>query len=261
MPIRVLLVEDSPVDARLIRERLGEAGAGRFALTHVDRLASALEKLASEPSEVVVLDLSLPDSRGIATFQRLHAASPGVPVVVLTGLLDEELACRAVADGASDYLLKQDVSSGLLTRALRYAIERQRSIEAMRALNMSLEQRVHERTAQLEAANEEIEAFAYSISHDLRAPLRIIAGYCQILAEEHAEALSAEAKHYLDATRNQAARMKQLISDLLDFSRLSRQPLRKSRVDPADVAREVLQELTSGANGRDVAAEIAEMPA
>ena len=132
--LRVLLVEDNPGDARLFRAQLASTGAG-FELEWVERLADGIERLASEGPAVdaVLLDLSLPDSLGgLATFERLHAAAPRVATIVLTGLEDEELAATAVRKGAQDYLPKSQVDGPLLARAVRYAIERQRSDEALR---------------------------------------------------------------------------------------------------------------------------------
>ena len=103
-PLRVLLIEDNPGDARLIRELLVEAGAG-FEPEWVQRLDLGLERLADgEPVDAVLLDLSLPDSQGFATFERVRAAAPDVPIIMLTGLADEELAVQAVRSGAQDYL-------------------------------------------------------------------------------------------------------------------------------------------------------------
>ena len=131
-PLRVLLIEDNPGDARLIRELLAEAEAG-FAPEWVQRLDLGLERLADgEPVDAVVLDLSLPDSRGFATFERVRKAAPGVPIIMLTGLADEELAVQAVRSGAQDYLTKDEVNGHLLARAVRYAIERRRGDEALR---------------------------------------------------------------------------------------------------------------------------------
>ncbi len=121
----VLLVEDHPGDARLIREALKEASGPPFTLEWVERVGLAIERLATGGVDVVLLDLSLPDGQGIEVFQRLRAAAPEVPVVVLSGLNDDRTAIRAVNEGAQDYLVK-GASTELLTRAIRYAIERHR---------------------------------------------------------------------------------------------------------------------------------------
>ncbi len=130
--MRILLVEDNPGDVRMLREHLAEAGAGRFELTHVDRLSTGLERLADTSFDAVALDLSLPDSQGPATLARMHAAAKGVPIVVLTGIEDEALGVQLVKAGAQDYLVKGRVTGPLLTRALRYAIERKAMEEALR---------------------------------------------------------------------------------------------------------------------------------
>src|SRR5437016_4204235 len=101
--IRILLVEDNPGDARLFLELVRETGAGRLKLQHVERLDTALEKLSSEPFDIVLLDLTLPDEQGLNTLVRAHAHAPKVPIVVLTGLDDEALAVKALRAGAQDY--------------------------------------------------------------------------------------------------------------------------------------------------------------
>ncbi len=130
-PIIVLLIEDNPGDARLIREMLAAlAGAGQtasFRLIHAGRLADGLAALVQTAADVVLLDLSLPDSQGLDTFLRVRAAAPETPVVVLTGLEDEQAALKAIQAGAQDYLVKGQVDGSLLGRALRYAIERKRA--------------------------------------------------------------------------------------------------------------------------------------
>ncbi len=125
-PIDVLLVEDDPDDVLLIQDMLDEAGGGLFKVVYSDRLSAGLERLAGGGIDVVLLDLSLPDSQGFDTFMRAHSQAPGVPIVVLTGLDDEELAMQAVQEGAQDYLVKGRVNDDLLVRAIRYAIERHR---------------------------------------------------------------------------------------------------------------------------------------
>ena len=127
-PIRILLVEDNPGDALLIREMLRDAGIDHFALTHAVRLDEAVHRLATAPFDVILLDLSLPDGHGLETLSRCKAHASGIAIVVLTGLNDESLALRAVQEGAQDYLVKGNLDSHLLTRAVRYAIERHRML-------------------------------------------------------------------------------------------------------------------------------------
>lgn len=122
----VLLVEDNAGDVRLIRGLLAHAKEGRFSLECVDGLTSALDRIDEGGIELVLLDLALPDSQGLDTFDQLRARAPGTPVVIMTGLDDEDLAARAVRAGAQDYLVKGNVDCGQLERSIRYAIERQR---------------------------------------------------------------------------------------------------------------------------------------
>jgi diguanylate cyclase (GGDEF)-like protein len=124
--IRILLVEDNPGDARLVREFLQEEGSD-FAMHHVPTVGAALECLApaDEAFDAVLLDLSLPDETGLNTLQRIVAASHDTVVVVMTGAGDEDLGRAALQAGAQDYLVKGQVDGRLLRRALRFAMERQ----------------------------------------------------------------------------------------------------------------------------------------
>lgn len=123
-PLRVLLVEDSLADARLVHEYLNEEDAGRFVLIHAAQLDEALSIANRQLIDVVLLDLTLPDSEGLSSLSRLQHAHPALPIVVLSGLADQELALEAVSEGAQDYLVKGQGYGALLSRALHYAIER-----------------------------------------------------------------------------------------------------------------------------------------
>ncbi len=130
--IRALLIEDNPGDARLVREMLCGARNKQFELDWTDRLAAGLQRLEQGGIDGVLLDLSLPDCRGLETIARVHAQAPEIPIVVLTGLGDESVMFEAVQNGAQDYLQKGRLDSESLTRAMRYAIQRKRSEQEIR---------------------------------------------------------------------------------------------------------------------------------
>jgi len=145
--IRVLLIEDNPGDARLIEMMLAEADSDSFEVRHVDRLEHGLRELGNGSIDIVLSDLSVPDSHGLETFQRLHARAPHVPIIVLSGLNDTTVALNAVHQGAQDYLIKGEVDGQLLARAMRYAIERKRMSEQLHRYAAEL----REKNAQLES--------------------------------------------------------------------------------------------------------------
>ena len=124
---KVLLIEDNPMDVRLIQAMLADGGGGTFELECVARLDAGLERLARSGMDLVLLDLSLPDSQGLETFTRVHKQAPQIPIIVMTGLDDENIALNAVQLGVQDYLVKGRVDSLFLVRSIRHAIERKRT--------------------------------------------------------------------------------------------------------------------------------------
>ena len=153
---RVLLIEDSAADARLLQEFLKETLHDTFQLTHVERLGKAQQQLASDDYDVILLDLTLPDSHGLSSLNTLLTQTPSVPIVVLTNTNNPELAVEAVRQGAQDYLIKRQMHHDVLVRSLRYAIERKQQAEALRLANEALEQRVQARTRELELTNQQL---------------------------------------------------------------------------------------------------------
>jgi signal transduction histidine kinase len=140
-------------------------------------------------------------------------------------------------------------------------VERKRAEAEVRQLNAELEGRVERRTAELAAANKELESFSYSVSHDLRAPLRGIAGFTRLLSEGYAQRLDAEGLRYLQRVRSAATRMGELIDDLLAFSRLGRRPLNTQRVEPARLVRALWNELKPHDDQRVVEFRLGDLPA
>lgn len=203
--IKVLLIEDNPGDARLIREMLAEVDGAGFDLHCYDRLSTGLEHLTATDTDVILLDLSLPDSQGLDTLTKVHSGAQQLPIVVLTGLDDETLAIKAVHEGAQDYLVKGQLDSNLLARSIRYAIERQQ-------LMMELEQT---RQQQLEMKDQ----FLSRVSHELRTPLAAIHQFITILLDGLAGDLTPEQGEYLEVTLRNTNQLRTMVSDLLEVAR------------------------------------------
>ncbi len=135
-PIRVLLVEEEPEDLEGLRRTFAQEGDGRFRLEWVGQLSEALQRISLGGVDVVLLDLHLPDSQGVVTFERANAFAPDLPFVILTSEDDETEAMSTVQGGAQDYLVKGQVDPRLLTRSLRYALERHRLMSDLRNLSL-----------------------------------------------------------------------------------------------------------------------------
>lgn len=234
--IKILLIEDNLAEARLLQEFLKQAQSHEFTLLNVKRLGDALSLLSncneiSCDFDVILLDLTLPDSEGLTSLPLLISQAPTVPIVVLTNTNDDELAIEAVRQGAQDYLVKRQVNVEVLIRALRYAIERKHTLESLRAVNHALEIRVEERTAELVKAqelNQFKSEFVSMLSHDIRSPLNTILLAAGLL-QNSGDKLSTEKKlnHY-KLIRSAIKNMTQLLDEAsllgkVDSGRLERE--------------------------------------
>ncbi|MGD0815954.1 MAG: response regulator [Verrucomicrobiota bacterium] len=159
--VKVLLVEDSPSDAALLEESLTQDALSRFEFTHVETLAEAMRQAHRAKFDVAILDLSLPDSSGPATFLRARAEAPSLPIVVMTSIEDEAVGLEAVRNGIQDYLIKGQSYGRHTARSIRYAIERKQGEESLKQAEAALQQeraqlekKVRERTTELSALNE-----------------------------------------------------------------------------------------------------------
>jgi signal transduction histidine kinase len=204
--LQVLLVEDNAGDARLLREMFSRETAGSFELTHLLRMSEAVVQLAKGGVDVVLLDLGLPDGHGLDTVRRAHAVAPDVPVIVLTGLDDEALAAAAMAEGAQDYLIKGQIESRALPRALRHAIERYRMQRETELL----------RTHQMQFKDE----FLSNVSHELRSPLTAIYQFVTILLDRLVGELAPKQHQYLETVLRNVKQLQSLINDLLEVTRM-----------------------------------------
>ena len=204
--VEILLVEDNPGDARLVTVYLAESDPARFAVTHVSTMAEAEERLAKETFDVVLLDLGLPDGSGIEVVARTKEARPDIPIVVLTGRSDEETGMEAVKEGAQDYLLKAELSGSLLARSIRYAVERHHTGVALELAKEAAEE-----------ANESKSRFLASISHEVRTPLNCIMSMSELLMRK---GLPQTHEEYVDAIKTSADSLLEIITDILDISRI-----------------------------------------
>ena len=236
-PLQVLLVEDSPTDALLVEVALEETVPPSL-LTHATHLSEAITLLQQQEFDIVFLDLGLPDSQGLSSFERVHAIAPQVPVIALTGLSDEKMAIDALQSGASDYLIKGQAGSALLERSMRYAIERKKTenqrIELIRAQTERQE---------AEAANNAKDEFLATLSHELRTPLNAILGWASLLRTQE---MDRETQHKAFDTIERSARAQaQLIDDLLDVSRIitGKLSLQQNPLDLSEVAHNTLDNL------------------
>jgi signal transduction histidine kinase len=191
----VLLVEDNLGDARLLREMLNEQRPHNTELTHVAFMREAEKYLAEHAVDIILLDLGLPDAEGLGAVRRARIAAPDVTLVVLTGLDDETLAAQALQEGAQDYLIKGQIETRALLRAMRYGLERKR-------------------LAQLQ------DDFISTVSHELRTPLTSISGSLGLLAGKAAGELPVTAARLIAIAYKNSQRLVRLVSDILDIEKM-----------------------------------------
>jgi signal transduction histidine kinase len=203
--MKVLLVEDNPQDARLLRELLRSEPSARVDIKHVERMSDVAAQVAAGGVDIIMLDLGLPDAHGPGAVRQAHAIAPNVPLVVLTGFDDESLAAQVLKEGAQDYLMKGQLDGAALLRALRHAIHRQR---------MQVETDLI-RTLQLQLRDE----FLSDVSHELRSPLTAIYQFSTILADGLSGPTTAAQKEHLEIILRNVQQLRAMIDDLLEAGR------------------------------------------
>ena len=229
MPMNVLMVEDNPGDARLVEEIFRGAAGNNALVTHVESMSEAERHVGEHVPDVMVLDLGLPDAAGLDAVRRAHAAAPGVPMVVLTGLDNDPLAVQALREGAHDYLVKGQIEPRGFLRSVRLAVERE-----------ALRQQLARQQIELERSNADLEQFAYAASHDLKAPLRAIGHLVQWIDDDVRATASPDTIDNLRLLHGRVARLQKLLDGMLAYSRIGRVDAMAEDVDVAEMVDTVI---------------------
>jgi two-component system sensor histidine kinase/response regulator len=249
---QLLIVDDEAAHLQALCDTLQDQGYATSGFTLATEALAALQK---QKFDLLLTDLMMPEMDGIALLRAALEIDPQLVGIMMTGQGTISTAVEAMQSGALDYILKPfklDALLAVLSRAL--------AVRQLRLENLALQQRVSERTAELETANRELEAFSYSVSHDLRAPLRHIDGYSNMLLETAAARLLEEDKQLLGKINASAVRMRELIEGLLSLSRLGRQPLSKQPLQLAGLVQQELDELSKEREGRTVEVHVDGLP-
>ena len=204
----------------------------KFELVNAENLKKALELLSKETFDVILSDLGLPDSFGFETFVKIHTQASKVPIIVLTGLDDDDIGIKAVREGAQDYLIKGEVEGNLLVRVIRYAIERKHVEEEIKEkneelqvigeelaeLNLNLEQKVEERTAEVKKLLEYKDEFISHLGHDIKTPLTPLISLLPILEKKEKD---LQSKELLEICIRNISYIKNLVTNALKLAKLN----------------------------------------
>jgi signal transduction histidine kinase len=225
--IKVLIIEHDPYDIELLKYELRRSFANHI-LQIVQTEKDFVDALQNYVPHIILSDYSLPMFSGERAFELKQKIAPNTPFILVSGTIGEENAVGLIKSGITDYALKDKLYAltPKIVRALTEADDRKRKEEAeeeVRKMNLLLEERVRQRTAELVEANTALEAFSYSVSHDLRAPLRSVMGFAQLIKQEHSPSLTGELTELFAHIESSTKRMSAIIDDLLALAKYGKE--------------------------------------
>ena len=241
---KILVVDDEAAQMKALCDTLKDHG---YETTGYVSAQAALKVLEQTTFDLLLTDLMMPEMDGISLLQAAKEKDANLVGIIMTGEGTIATAVEAMKSGALDYILKP-----FRLKAILPVLDRALAVRRLRLENAALERRVRERTAELEAANRELEAFSYSVSHDLRAPLRHIDGFARLLAQSIGPTLSETDTRYLNLITGSTTQMSHLIDDLLEFSRMGRAEMRCAEVNLHDLLEKTIQGLQPEIEGRNI---------
>lgn len=226
---RVLLIEDDPVDHQLLKLNLSKSSS-TFELVWVQTLTDGLSHLEKNQFDVILTDLSLPDSFGLGTVKRIRDFNQDVPIVILTTLDDQDIRFVALTAGAQDYFLKDEASPHMLERSIHHAIQRQESVveiqnlltevESSRELLIKQKELLKKKNRRLRNLNETAHRFVDNVSHEFRTPLTVIKDYISLVREGFVGEVNEEQGRMLDIAGVRTDELNNMVDDMLDVSKL-----------------------------------------
>jgi two-component system sensor histidine kinase/response regulator len=250
--LSLLIVDDEPASMRALCDTLEYEGYQTYGYTSA---SDALAAMRERSFDLLLADLQMPGTNGIDLMKSAQLVDPTLVAVIMTGHGALETAVAAMKAGALDYIQKPIKLATALP-----VLERALAVRQLRIEKKRLEENVRDRTEELKIANRELEAFSYSVSHDLRAPLRAVTAFTQALLSEHVTTLNDEGRRLLQNVNAGAAHMDRLITDLLRLSQLNRQALHRQPVRFGELVQRVVDGMVSERGGRNIEFVIADFP-
>jgi two-component system sensor histidine kinase/response regulator len=249
---RLLIVDDEEAQMKALCETLRDNGYETVGFTSG---RASLAALRESKFDLLLSDLTMPEMDGITLLRCATELDPDLVGVIMTGQGTVETAVEAMKAGALDFILKPfklSIVLSVLSRAL--------ALRRLRLENAELQRRFEQRTVEMQKANQDLESFTHSVSHDLRAPLRAIGGFSNILLKDFGPQLPEEAQRLVNVVVSSAAQMTQMIDGLLKFCRLGRQAIRRETVNLTALARQAVENLRRDQKEHRVEVQIADIP-